>query len=280
MSEPDERALSLDALRLRARVFRAIRAHLDAADFIEVDTPLAVPCPGMDVHLAALEVVGLGAPRWLATSPEFQMKRLLVAGLPRIYQLSKCFRKGELGRHHEPEFTMLEFYRANAGSDAVMRDTESLVESVAREICSGTTLPSGSDVAPPWPRVTIEAAFRDFAGVAVYDVLPDEERFYRILIDAVEPALAALPHPVFLTRWPACMASLARLCPDDPRWADRFEAYVDGLEQKLSSVGDDAQLANIDLQNKLQQQQQTLQTMSNVSKMLHDTAMAIIRKIG
>ncbi len=220
----------VENLRTRARVLRAIRAFLDAADFVEVDTPLAVPSPGLDVHLAALEVLGLGAPRWLATSPEYQMKRLLVAGLPRIYQLSKCFRKGELGRHHEPEFTMLEFYRAHADSAALMRDTEALIADVTRTIRGDTILPSGSDVSTPWERVTVEAAFLEHAGVSVHDVLPDEERFFRILIDAVEPALAARRAPVFLTRWPASMASLARLCPDDRRWADRFEAYVDGLE--------------------------------------------------
>ncbi|MCB9591428.1 MAG: EF-P lysine aminoacylase GenX [Sandaracinaceae bacterium] len=220
----------LDRLRARAQVLSALRAFLDADCFIEVETPLAVPSPGLDVHLAALEVSGLGAPRWLATSPEYQMKRLLCLGLPRIYQISRCFRRGELGRHHEPEFTMLELYRAEAGSEELMRDTEGLVEAAARRVLGGTILPSGTDVAAPWARLTVDDAFREHAGVDVHDVLPDETRFFELLIDKVEPALEAMRAPVFLTRWPRAMASLARLCPDDARWADRFEAYVDGLE--------------------------------------------------
>lgn len=222
--------MRLDLLRARAEVLRALRDELDARGFLEVETPLCVPCPGLDVHLAALEVKGLGAPRWLATSPEYQMKRLLCAGLPRIYQISRCFRRGERGRHHEPEFTMLELYRAEAGAEEVMADTEALVAAAARRVLGGTVLPSGADVAPPWERLTVEDAFRAHAGVEVHEVLPDETRFFELLIDRVEPALAARAAPVFLVRWPASMASLARLCPDDPRWADRFEAYVDGLE--------------------------------------------------
>jgi len=222
--------VDLQRLRDRAEVIRAIRRTLDDAGFLEVETPLAVPSPGLDVHLDALEVRGLGAPRWLATSPEYQMKRLLVEGLPRIYQISKCFRRGERGRHHEPEFTMLELYRAHAGGDAVMADTEAVVAAAAVALHGAPRLPSGTEVAPPWERLTVADAFRAHAGVEVLDVLPDEERFFRLLVDRVEPALAERGAPVWLTRWPASMASLARLCPDDPRWADRFEAYCDGLE--------------------------------------------------
>lgn len=219
----------LTNLRTRAQVLRAIRSFFDERGFIEVETPLAVPSPGLDVHLAALEVRGLSERRWLTTSPEFQMKRLLAAGLPRIYQIGRCFRAGELGSHHEPEFTMLEWYRADAGASDVMRDTEGLVAHVCEAVRGTTDLPSGTSLAPPWRRLGIEEAFRRFAGVAVLDVLPDEERFFRILIEDVEPRLKELG-PVFMERWPASMASLARLCEDDPRWAERFEAYVDGLE--------------------------------------------------
>lgn len=222
--------MKLDLLRARAQVLRAIRSFLDEAGFVEVETPLAVPCPGLDVHLAALEVRGLGQPRWLATSPEYQMKRLLVAGLPRIYQIAKCFRRGELGAHHEPEFTMLELYRAHAGSEAIMADTEALVAAAASALNGAPHLPNGMSVAPPWRRLTVAEAFRTHAGVEVHEVLPDETRFFRLLIDAVEPALKASGMPTFLTHWPASMASLARLCPDDPRWADRFEGYIDGIE--------------------------------------------------
>ena len=161
------------------------------------------------------------------------MKRILAGGAQRIYQLCKCWRREELGAHHEPEFTMLEWYRTYAGSEEVMRDTEQLVAHVARALRDGSTIIPGKDapidVAPPWQRLTVAEAFRVFADVEVKDVLPDEERFFRILVDAVEPQLGRV-RPVFLTHWPATMASLARLHPDDPSVCDRFEGYLGGIE--------------------------------------------------
>lgn len=128
---------------------------------------------------------------------------------------------------------MLEWYRAFAGSAAVMRDTEQLVAHVARTMLDGSTVIGGRgtpiDVAPPWQRMTVDRAFRTYAGVGVSEVLPDEERFFRILVDRVEPELGRM-RPVFLTHWPASMASLARIDPSDPSVCDRFEAYVGGVE--------------------------------------------------
>lgn len=223
----------LEKLKARAAVRSAVRSYFDERAFLEVETPLAVPSPGLDLHLAAVEAIGLGDRRWLVTSPEYQMKRLLAGGLNRIYQLARCFRRGEQGAQHEPEFTMVEWYRAFAGSEEIMRDTEELVASVARALFDGSTRIPGRgravDVAPPWKRITVEDAFRHIAGVPLEAVLPDEERFFRILVERIEPGLG-YPKPVFLTRWPASMASLARLTPDDPRFADRVEAYIDGLE--------------------------------------------------
>jgi lysyl-tRNA synthetase class 2 len=223
----------LNAIRARAEILRSIRAWFDERAFLEVDTPLAVPSPGLDLHLAALDVEGLGEPRWLITSPEYQMKRLIAGGLTRIYQTCKCFRRGEQGSLHEPEFTMLEWYRAFAGSEEIMRDTEELVAAVARALGHGSSVLPGRgrpvDVAPPWKRITVAEAFRNIAGVALEDVLPDEERFFRVLVERIEPGLG-YPKPVFLTEWPASMASLARVCPHDARFADRIEAYVDGIE--------------------------------------------------
>src|SRR5688572_6325165 len=97
----------LQALHARAGAARAVRRWFDERAFLEVETPLAVPSPGLDLHLSAIEAVGLRERRWLITSPEYQMKRLLAGGLARIYQIAKCFRRGEEGALHEPEFTML-----------------------------------------------------------------------------------------------------------------------------------------------------------------------------
>ncbi len=233
----DGERVAIRRLRERARALRVIRSYFDAEDFLEVETPIAVPSPGLDVHLDALEVRGLGAPRWLVTSPEYQMKRLLAAGLTRVVQLTKCFRRDERGARHEPEFTMLEWYRGFAGADALMGDTEQLTARVAREL-RGTThvriealgaRSDGTDLDPPWPRMTVDEALWRHAGIGLAELLPDEERFYRVWSHEVEPALG-FAKPVFIVDWPASMASLARLHPDRPAFADRFEAYVAGVE--------------------------------------------------
>jgi lysyl-tRNA synthetase class 2 len=128
---------------------------------------------------------------------------------------------------------MLEWYRAFAGVTEVMRDTEELVAHVATVLRDGTTVIPGReqpvDVAPPWERLTVDDAFRRYAGVGVDAILPDEEKFFRVLVDQVEPQLGR-HKPTFLTSWPASMASLARLDPRNPSVAERVEAYVDGIE--------------------------------------------------
>jgi len=224
-------------LHARAAAERAVRVYFEQEGFLEVATPSGVPCPGLDLHLDAFAVQGARAPRWLSTSPEFQMKRLLVGGIPRCFQLARCFRRGELGARHEPEFTMLELYRAFAGADAILGDTEAVIEAVARSITGTTTvLVNGRAiaVARPFERFTVAEAFERAAHVGEAEVLrlanEDEDRFFRILVEEVEPHLAQATAPIVLHRYPAKQASLARLCADDARWADRFEVMAGGLE--------------------------------------------------
>jgi lysyl-tRNA synthetase class 2 len=221
-------------LRERARVLADVRRFFEARGYLEVQTPIAVPSPGLDLHLDAFEVTGgeRGSPRWLITSPEYQMKRLLGDGWERIYQIVACFRRGEVGARHNPEFTMLEWYRANAGVDAVVEDTEQLVAAV-----TGGTVRLGAraiDVRPPLERLTVCGAFARFAGwtedATLEAAAHDEDRYFRALVDVVEPALAAVDHGVFLVDYPATQASLARKKPGDPRVAERFELYVAGVE--------------------------------------------------
>jgi lysyl-tRNA synthetase class 2 len=224
-------------LEARAGAVREVRAFFESRGYIEVETPVIVPCPGLDVHLDAFEVrsaepvVGL-APRYLATSPEYQMKRLLADGHERIFQLTRAFRAGEFGERHNPEFTMLEFYRAHAGVEAILRDTEQLV---ARVTGGAVHLPGRTIRAmPPFERLTVCEAYARYANTTEEETLRlalrDEETFYRLLVDVVEPALAALDHAVFLTEYPACQASLARKKPTDERFAERFELYIAGVE--------------------------------------------------
>ena len=221
-------------LRARAAALRAVRAFFDERAFVEVETPAAVPSPGLDLHLDAFEVPGAG---YLITSPEYQMKRLLAGGVPRCFQVCHCFRRGEVGPRHNPEFTMLEWYRAFAGVEDVMADTEALVRHVLGALGAGTSIEiegSRVDLGAPFERLPVADAFARWAGVSGDDAIAlastDEDRFFRLLVDAVEPALARSPHPVFLVEYPAPMASLARLSPHDPRVAERFELYVAGIE--------------------------------------------------
>lgn len=237
------------ALEARARVLADARSFFASRGYVEVETPILVPSPGLDLHLDAYEAIPTGvapppagsplaAPRFLITSPEYQMKRLLVEGYPRIVQLTRAFRAGELGTRHNPEFTILEFYRAGADAEAIMRDTEQLV---ARVTGGHVTIPdddSGEprtiDVRPPFERLPICAAFERWGGVSSAEALrlanDDEDRFFRLLVERVEPALAREDHAVFVTDYPAVQASLARKKPSDPRFAERFELYVGGVE--------------------------------------------------
>jgi lysyl-tRNA synthetase class 2 len=224
-------------LDLRARAVAAVRAVFASARFVEVETPARVPCPGLDVHLDAFEVRGGPSPRWLSTSPEYQMKRLLVGGIPRCFQLARCFRREELGTHHEPEFTMLEWYRGFGTVDEVIADTEAVCVAVAAAVGADRLRVDGvRDVSleRPFPRISVAEAFAAHARIAEAEVLrlaeEDETRFFRILVEQVEPALATMKTAVVLHRYPAPFASLARLCDDDPRFAERFEVYAGGVE--------------------------------------------------
>lgn len=219
-------------LHERARILRTVRAFFEARGFLELETPLVVPSPGLDVHLDALSVPTRGGMRYLSTSPEYQMKRLLAGGLERIVQIAKCFRNDEIGERHQPEFTMVEWYRAYADVESVMRDTEELVAEVARTLSGAAVLHTAHgpvDVAPPWPRMTVREAVGRFAGLELASLVEDEERFYRVMVERVEPTLAEFG-ALFLCEYPARMASLARKKPGDESVAERFEAYVAGIE--------------------------------------------------
>ncbi len=239
----------------------AVRAFLARRGFEEVETPYLVPAPGMEPHIDAFgasyvpEGGGEARPLWLHTSPEYAMKRLLASGFPRIFQLARVFRNGEVSPSHNPEFTMLEFYRAGTDYHGIMRDLEELVDACAREVGGGTRVPvAGRDVdlAAPYERLTVADAFERHAGVAGdawgggRDALASafrragieverpgdafDDLFFRAFLEKIEPPLAAAGRPVYVVDWPAPMAALSRLKPSDPRFAERFELYAGGLE--------------------------------------------------
>ena len=217
-------AAVLQVLELRATVLAAIRRFFADRDFTEVETPAIVPSPGLDLHLSAFEVRNPGGAHvgWLATSPEYQMKRLLSAGARRIFQLGRSYRGKERGSHHEREFTMLEWYRANATSEEVMGDTEDLVAFVTCALDQ-----PAPEVQPPWQRMTVAEALQFHAHVTLDSLSGDDESFFRVWAEEVQPRLGN-ERPVIVTDWPASMASLAQLKGNG--MADRFEAFFRGVE--------------------------------------------------
>jgi lysyl-tRNA synthetase class 2 len=200
-------------LQLRSRILAALRAWFLQEGFTEIETPVRLPTPALELHIDA-EPSGNA---FLRTSPELHMKRLLAAGYDRIFQIGPCFRKGERGNRHNPEYTMLEWYRANADYTDIMADVESLLRHF--EIF---TLKSEI------PRLTVEDLFLKHAGwnpVEAYDA----ERFERDLVSKVEPALPR-DTPVFVMDYPAPAAALSRRKPDRDAVAERFELYINGVE--------------------------------------------------
>jgi lysyl-tRNA synthetase class 2 len=156
--------------------------------------------------------------------------------MPRIVELARVARADERGTLHEPEFTLLEWYRAFAGQTDIQADTERVVERVARALRGRPELvtPDGRVIAakPPFRRITVRDAFRRWAGVRDASRLArhDQERYFELLVSRVEPALARLDVPVFLIDYPISEAALARPSPSDPDVAERFELYAGGVE--------------------------------------------------
>ena len=154
---------------------------------MEVETPLCVPAPGVDANVDAVRAQG----GWLITSPELEMKRLVVGGVPRQYQLARVTRRDESGSLHEAEFTLLEWYRAFAGQEHVMRDTEEVVRAVGKRISGRYELkaPDGRRIALPrqFARVSVRDAFQKHAGVRdVADLAAsDEARYFELLVSRV-----------------------------------------------------------------------------------------------
>jgi lysyl-tRNA synthetase class 2 len=239
------------AARARQSFYASLRASLASLGYQEVETPCLVPAPGMEPHITAFEVtfvpeteVGRARSLYLHTSPEYAMKRLLADGSGPVFQICKVFRNGEVSRTHNPEFTLLEFYRTDAGQSAVMNDLEGSLATADRALGA-----SGFFARTPYQRLTVREALQQAAdidlracpdvaslrvaarriGVEARDGDSFEDVFFRIFLERVEAGLGK-DRPTYLTEYPASMASLARLKPDDPTVAERFELYAHGLE--------------------------------------------------
>jgi lysyl-tRNA synthetase class 2 len=214
-------------LRRRALLIECIRAFFREKDFLEVETPVRSPAIAPEEFIVPFPSEDL----YLAASPELHMKRLLAAGYEKIFQFSHCFRKGERGRWHNPEFTLLEWYRVGADYNDIIADIEEIVAAVAVKLGTPDAVKYRGrviDLKRPWPRVTVREAFLKAAGwdpVAV----DDSPRFDTDFVTRVLPAFSPL-RPTVLLDYPAGMASLARLKPGDPALAERAEVFIGGLE--------------------------------------------------
>lgn len=247
-------------LVVRAAIAERVRRFFRAQDFIEVETPILQVSPGNEVHLHAPQTALTGSggqrlKRFLRTSPEFAAKKLLAAGETRIFELARVFRDREHGPLHLPEFTMLEWYRADAPYDAVMADACTLVATSADAAKTKQFAFRGKSADPfaEPERLTVAEAFARYAGIDVLktitgsagdrDRLADAARsnvriadnddwsdiFSKILVEHVEPKLGQ-GRVTLLYEYPAPESALARLDPRDPRVAERFELYACGVE--------------------------------------------------
>jgi elongation factor P--(R)-beta-lysine ligase len=260
---PDRFASRRDKLARRVLIMAAIRGFFAERGFIEVDTPALQVSPGLEPHLHAFATLlhdpnkGETARRYLHTSPEFAMKKLLVAGPPRIWQLSHAFRNGERSATHHPEFSMLEWYHAGASYFDLMEECTALVRA-CQAAAGGEALTwqdRVADATQAWQRVSVSEAFQAHCGIDLLATTPDpaapdaaalaaaarrigiaphpgddwEALFFRIFLERIEPHLG-IGTPTILYDYPLSMAALSRRNARDPRLAERFEVYVCGLE--------------------------------------------------
>jgi lysyl-tRNA synthetase class 2 len=214
-------------LERRALIIKGIRDFFFREGFTEIETPLRVSAIAPEQFIAPYTSEGW----YLSTSPELQMKRLLSAGYANIFQICHCFRKDECGRHHNPEFTMLEWYRAGADYRNIIGDTGQLVNYLTHLLGQSPNLEYQGktiDLTLPWPEITVREAYRRWAG---WDPVVnfDGQRFDDDMVDKIIPNFSS-GKPTVILDYPIECASLARLKPGDSPLAERAEIFIGGLE--------------------------------------------------
>ncbi|MBI4736215.1 MAG: lysine--tRNA ligase [candidate division NC10 bacterium] len=240
-----------ELFRRRAHVIAEIRRFFDGRGFLEVETPMMHPIPGgaaarpFVTHHNALDLS-----LYLRIAPELHLKRCVVGGLERVYEINRNFRNEGLSTQHNPEFTMLEFYQAYADYQDLMALTEKLLPQVVRAVCGSDTITyQGRQVsfAAPWPRLSLEEALVKLGGLSSQEVQSEDGLraaaegrgipvkptwgWGKLLVELFEARVEEqLVQPTFVTDFPAELSPLAKARRDDPRYAQRFELYVAGLE--------------------------------------------------
>ena len=258
-------------LEARFEIIKKIREFFLAKNFLEVETPLILALPGQEPYLTPLKVEVQNEKRekyqgYLHTSPEYTMKKMLSAGFENIFSICKCFRDQEsFGGAHNPEFTMIEWYRARVDFYKIMDDAEELFYFLAIDFAVKKY--------PKFEKIHMWDLWKKYVGADLNDYLekdqmfalcaqkgykPDndekyEDLFYRIFLNEIEPKLI---EPTIAHHYPAQMAALSVVSKDDPRYAERFEVYIDGLElaNAFTELTDaDEQLRRLTEEQKLRQ---------------------------
>ncbi len=219
----------LPFLKARAGMMSALRSWFASQEFLEVESPVRLPAPALEDYIDAVEA---GNARWLRTSPELHLKRLLAAGYPRIFEIGPCFRFGESGDHHREEFTMLEWYRLGGTWTDLMDDAQEMVAAALEATNPGkTAIPFRGeliDFSGEWQKLTVTEAFEKYASVSLREAI-DTGNFEMVLCTEVEPNLGK-GKPLFLTEYPMECSGLSAQLPGKPGFVARWELYVMGLE--------------------------------------------------
>ncbi len=218
---------------LRSRIIRAVRYFFHKQDFIEVETPVRLPCPALEDYIDAIPASSTyGEKQYLRTSPELHLKRFLADAngtVNRVFQIGSCFRQGEIGSQHNEEFAMLEWYRLKADYKAILQDTIDLIRFIASETGIEPQFRGNLiNLDEEWELLTVAQAFDKYAECSVKEAIANDE-FEIVLTEQVEPNLGK-KRPTFLIDYPASMAALARLSADNPEVCERWELYIGGLE--------------------------------------------------
>ena len=220
-------ARKADRLAARAEILQKIRIFFITRGYLEIDTPSLIPAPATESHIDAIQA----GDYYLQTSPELCMKRLLAAGYPKLFQICHCWRDKERGNRHLPEFTMLEWYRADSDYTDLMLEVIELLTEIASSYCEKGILVVNKNrvnLNGECSRITVRDAFRLYTETSMEDAVKGDE-FDRLMSENIEPYLG-LNHPTVIYNYPAERAALAKLKTDDPSVAERFELYIGGLE--------------------------------------------------
>ena len=240
-----------DTFLQRGKVIKGIRDFLDDKGFLEVDTPIMVPvAAGAHARPFITHHNALDQQLYLRIATELYLKRLIVGGFDKVYELGRVFRNEGIDQDHNPEFTLLESYEAYADYFSVMAMVEEMVSKIATDVCGSTKIPFGDhiiDFSPPWAKLDLRDGLRARSGIDI-DEYPDDQSLTvvarekgidvgplesrgrlidKLLSTYVEPHLI---QPTFLLDYPEDMSPLAKAKQDQPGYVERFEAFAAGME--------------------------------------------------